>query len=89
MPSMSTWPYWWEWELELSDHVEFSMSKRRMTETDLRLLLEEASGLTPSKEPGRWIALCRFEGAPWHVVVEPDLQTLRLVAITMYKVEPL
>ena len=36
------WPDWWEWELELSPHLEKRMVDRDFTELDLRTMLENA-----------------------------------------------
>lgn len=30
------WPIWWDWELEISPHVEKRMEERNFTEIDLR-----------------------------------------------------
>lgn len=86
---MAIWPFWWSWDLEFTDHAEFSMMHRGVTETDVRLMLEEADDLTPDKEPGRWIAHTRWERQPWHVVVEPVFALKHLAVITAYRFEPL
>ena len=38
------WPDWWEWELELTPHLEKRMEDREFTEVDLRAMLERAEG---------------------------------------------
>ena len=38
------WPDWWEWELELTPHLEKRMEDREFTEVDLRAMLEQAEG---------------------------------------------
>ena len=38
------WPPWWDWELELTPHVERRTEDRDFTEIDLRLMLETAHG---------------------------------------------
>ena len=41
---MPAWPSWWDFELELSSHLLKRMKDRGFTETDLREMLEAASG---------------------------------------------
>ena len=36
------WPMWWDWELEISPHVEKRMEERTFTEIDLREMLQRA-----------------------------------------------
>jgi hypothetical protein len=33
------WPDWWEWELELTPHLEKRMEDREFTEVDLRAII--------------------------------------------------
>jgi hypothetical protein len=39
-----TWPAWWEWEIELTPHLEKRMEDRDFTEVDLRAMLQRARG---------------------------------------------
>jgi hypothetical protein len=48
------WPAWWEWELELTGHLESRMEDRGFSELDLRGMLQRAVGLTADHVPGRW-----------------------------------
>lgn len=41
------WPEWWDWELELSPHFRKRMVDRRITEVDLRRMLEDAQDVRP------------------------------------------
>jgi hypothetical protein len=34
------WPTWWEWEIEITSHLETRMEDRDFTEIDLRQMLE-------------------------------------------------
>lgn len=77
-------PEWWEWELELTPHVERRMEDRGFTEIDLRDMLEGASHLRPDVVVGRWVAETRHGGRPWEVIVEPDSEEHVLVVITAY-----
>lgn len=77
-------PAWWEWELELTAHVEARMEERGFTEVDLRAMLERASGIEPATQPDRWIVRTRHAGAAWLVAVEPDPEDRRLVVVTAY-----
>ena len=36
------WPAWWEWELEITPHLEKRMEDRDFTEIELREMLEQA-----------------------------------------------
>ena len=84
---MSEWPEWWSWEIELSGHLLRRMMDRELSETDLRLMLEEAIGYHPNYEPGRYVIETRHEGIPWEVIVEPDPADRVVVVITAYRVE--
>lgn len=37
-----SWPPWWDWDLELTAHLERRMEDRSFTESDLRRMLEDA-----------------------------------------------
>lgn len=79
------WPHWWEWELELTPHVERRMEDREFTEVDLRRMLQVARGYR--EDPlieGRFIAETGHRGADWEVVVEPDEDDHWLVVVTAY-----
>jgi hypothetical protein len=89
MGRMTIWPYWWSWDLEFGDHAQFAMSKRLVSETEVRAMLEDATDLAPDKEPGRWMALTPFQGRPWHVILEPAFSDEVLVVVTVYMVQPL
>jgi hypothetical protein len=52
--SWGTWPVWWEWELELTPHLERRMEDRAFTELDLRAMLERAAGLRADVVDGRF-----------------------------------
>ena len=81
---MTLWPQWWSWELELSPHLLKRMIDRQFAETDLRQMLEDATGFQPDHELGRWIIQTRHAGLPWEVVVEPIEGEQLLVVVTAY-----
>jgi hypothetical protein len=81
------WPEWWEWELELSPHLEKRMVDRDFTEVDLRAMLENAEAYSADAVEGRWLIETRHGRNPWHVIVEPDPVELLLVVITAYPVD--
>jgi hypothetical protein len=83
---MPVWPDWWEWELEFIDHALERMVDRNFTETDLRDMLERASGYRKSRRPGRWVVETQVDGQDWEVVVEPDYSAKVLEVVTSYKV---
>ena len=78
------WPGWWDWELELSFHLEKRMLQRNFTEVDLRAMLYCATGYRPDVIGGRWIIETHHRYRAWEVVVEPDFQESLLVVITAY-----
>jgi hypothetical protein len=80
-------PAWWEWELELTPHLEKRMEDRDFTEVDLRLMLEHASSHRPGASEDRFVIETRLRGRPWEVVVEPDEVEHLLVIVTAYGVE--
>jgi len=79
-------PEWWDFELELSPHLEDRMIDRGFSEADLRLMIEVAQALGVGKTPGRWIVRTSHLGEAWEVVVEPDELDRVIVVITAYKV---
>ncbi len=83
---MVVWPEWWHWELELSPHLFKRMADRSFNDTDLRLMLEQATGYHIDEEPGRWVIETLRDGDDWEVIVEPDLSVSQLVVVTAYPV---
>jgi hypothetical protein len=79
-------PEWWDFELELSPHVEERMIDRSFSEADLRLMMEVADGLRPGGSIGRWNVETIHLGEAWEVVIEPDEFDRVIVVITAYKV---
>ena len=77
----------WNWELELTPHVEKRMEDREFTEVDLRSMLARASALHVDTAPERFIVECSFRKRPWRVIVEPDPDDRRLIVITVYSIE--
>jgi len=62
------------------------MTLRNISETDLRAMLEDASGLRPDELQGRWVAECYHQGSDWEVVLEPELELESLAVVTAFKV---
>ena len=87
--STQPWPEWWEWELDCANpHLAKRMADRGFDETDLRDMLERATGFNPDHIPGRWLIHTTHADRPWDVVVEPDAEVQSLVVVTAYAVEP-
>jgi hypothetical protein len=84
------WPDWWEWELDLSlRHLRTRMVQREFSETDLRTMLEDATGYhEDDDDPRRYVIETQFNGDPWEVVVEPLADDETLVVITAWRQEP-
>jgi hypothetical protein len=81
-------PEWWEWELELTPHIEKRMEDRGFNEVELRGMLESATTFRDDVIDGRFVIETRFRGRKWEVVVEPDEVEHLLVVVTAYGVEP-
>jgi hypothetical protein len=81
------WPNWWNWELELTPHVEKRMETRDFNEVDLRKMLERAVGYGPDFVSGRYVIGTNFRNRKWEVVVEPDEIDHLLVVVTAYRIE--
>jgi hypothetical protein len=84
---VTNWPEWWDWELELSPHLLKRMVDRGFSETDLRAMIESATGFLEDVEPGRWIVATDHDSRPWQVIVEPDSHDQLLVVITAFPIE--
>ena len=81
-------PAWWDWELELTPHVEKRMEDRGFTEVDLRAMLEHADGWRADVIDGRFVIETRLRGCRWEVVVEPDEVEHLMVVVTAFGVQP-
>ena len=81
------WPAWWDWELELTPHLEKRMEDRGFTEIDLRQMLEQARSYRPDWVEGRWIVEAWHSHRTWEIIVEPDSEEHLLVIVTAYPVE--
>ncbi len=79
------WPEWWHWELVFTGHVQRRMEERRLTEVDVRSVLQRARGYTPSVVENRFVIETTDRGRPWVVVVEPDPDERLLVIVTVYE----
>ncbi len=80
-------PDWWDWELELTPHLEKRMEDRGFTEVELRNMLETALGFRSDIVDGRFVIETRFRGRRWEVVVEPDEMEHLLVVVTAFGIE--
>ena len=81
-----TWPAWWEWEIELTPHLEKRMEDRDFTEVDLRAMLHRARGFKDDVVGGRFVIETDHKRAAWEVIVEPDEIDHLLVVVTAYPV---
>jgi hypothetical protein len=81
------WPEWWQWELDCSNpHLLKRMLDRSFSETNLREMLETATGYRADAAPGRFIIEAVRAGQSWEVIVEPDAVARILIVITAYAV---
>ncbi len=83
--SLETHPDWWNFELELSPHVDERMIDRGFAEVDLRLMFEATAAIRRGVAKGRWILEIAHDGDAWEVVVEPDEHDHVIVVITAYR----
>jgi hypothetical protein len=77
-------PIWWDWEIEITPHIEKRMVQRGFTEIDLRKMLDSTYEIQPDIVEGRWTAKTRNNNAKWEVVVEPDYDEKVQVIVTAY-----
>ena len=83
---MLEWPGWWEWEVDTTlSHLLKRMLDRSFNETDLRTMLEAATGYHEDHEPGRYVIETRHGGKLWHVIVEPLVLEEILIVVTAYQ----
>ena len=80
------WPEWWDWELEFTPHLLKRMLERQFNEVDLRTMLEYAQAYHQDVVADRWVIETRYEGYPWEVIIEPDIDSELLVVVTAYPV---
>ena len=80
------WPRWWEWELEITPHIEKRMEQRDFTEVELREMMGRTQGYRPDIFEGRWIIETQHRQQDWEIVVEPDPEEELLVVVTAYPV---
>ena len=84
--SSTRWPEWWNWELEMTPHLEQRMEERDFTEVDVREMLEAATGFAADVVDGRFLIESQLRERRWHVIVEPDPEDSLLVVVTAYSV---
>ena len=84
---MTTWPTWWDWELELTPHLFKRMEDRDFTELDVRAMLQMAEGFRLDVVEERFVIETRFRTRPWEVIVEPDALAQLLIVITAYQLD--
>jgi hypothetical protein len=61
-------------------------AQRRVTEVDVRAMLERATAFEPSVVEGRFMIRVARDSRPWIVIVEPDNDASLLVVVTAYEV---
>jgi hypothetical protein len=85
--SRKNWPEWWDWELDCSSpHLAKRMIDRSFSETDLRQMLEQASGFRPDRNPGRWVIETAWAGRPREIILEPIDAEQVLLIVTAFVV---
>ncbi|MBI4569119.1 MAG: hypothetical protein HY719_12055 [Planctomycetes bacterium] len=80
-------PPWWDWEFEVHPHPIRDRS-RGLSEPIIRaMLLDAHSWQTHSENPARAVLSANWDGALWHIIVEPNPATQTVLVITAYRVE--
>jgi hypothetical protein len=79
-------PQWWEWELQISEHVERRMVRREFNEVELRAMLEHARFIRPDRVEGRFVVEARHRRQPWIIIVEPEQDRTCILVVTAYPV---
>ncbi|MFO7890832.1 MAG: DUF4258 domain-containing protein [bacterium] len=77
-------PLWWNWELEITSHIEKRMIQRGFTEIELRTMIQRAEKVIPDKSQNRWCIQTRHKSRMWEVIVEPDFDDMCIIVITAY-----
>ena len=77
-------PDWWNWDLELSSHIQKRMIDRHFSEVDLRTMLQYATRYRANHEEGRFVIHTRLDDRAWSVIVEPAIVEKVLIVITAY-----
>ena len=80
----TSWPEWWDWDLEMTPHLEQRMEEREFAEVDVREMLEQATKFASDVVPGRFVIEAPLRGRRWQVIVEPDPDDRLLVVVTAY-----
>lgn len=80
------WPPWWEWELEVTDHVHKRMARRGFAEIDLPRMMEHVKSYRRDIAEGRWVIETQHQERPWEVIVEPIPERQILVVVTAYDI---
>jgi hypothetical protein len=63
------------------------MADRGFGETDLREMLESATGYREDVVPGRFVIETTHAGKTWEVVVEPDAAPSLLIVVTAFAID--
>ncbi len=80
------WPPWWDWDLEILDHVYNMMGTRDFTEINLRRMMEHATNYRRDIVEGRWVIETRYKNQGWEIIVDPIADRKILVVVTAYDV---
>ena len=62
---MPTFSEWWNWELSFTSQDELRMEQRRVTEVEVRAILERATSFELNVVEGRFMIPVRHLQRPW------------------------
>jgi len=80
-------PEWWNWEIEITPHIEKRMISRNFSEIELREMLINAKEFEKDIEDSRYKITSKLRTKKWEIIVEPDYFEKLLVIITAYCIE--
>jgi len=61
------------------------MDERKLTELDVRHMLEHARRYQRSRRPGRWLVFNHLRGVRWAIVVRLDDETRVAWVVTLFE----
>ncbi len=78
-------PPWSSWEVKFTDHAYERMDERKLTELDVRHMLEHARRYQRSRSPGRWLVFNQLGGVRWAFVVSLDEDPRVAWVVTLFE----
>jgi hypothetical protein len=77
---------WLDWDVDIGYHASRRSIQRGFSETDLRIMIADATGFRASTVEGRFVLHSHLGDEEWRIVVEPDHEEHKLVVVTAWRV---